>query len=118
MALKQKIATQVATVKVSSFAADVNFTTDIIEWSDIDPFSLSVWFDAVVGSIATSTISIEASNNTNLLSFTPYLTFTNVNLPVLLKENNVFPRYLRIVYKFGAAGAGTTINFDLDKIII
>lgn len=116
MALKSSKLVQVSGTDVSEYAAHADFVTDYIEWDSSNGFSLNAWFNTIVGSVASSTITIEASNSTDAASFNTYKTYSLKALPIALEDTLVLPKYLRISYAFGVAGSGTLIEFNLVEI--
>lgn len=118
MAIKQPITIRVSSVDVVTYPADANFTTDAIEWSDFEGFSLNVWFPTLNGVSPKPRITIQVSNTSDLASFVTYVDVDNIAIPQLFEKSTVSPNYIRFVYDSTDVGAGSLITINFNKIIL
>lgn len=116
MALKESVTVYVGGVAVNDFAADADFTTDAIEWSDLKGFSVNIWFAVLNGSTPLPKIDVQVSNTNDLLSFTKLNNLTEIELPELFTKTTLKPSYIRFVYDSSGVDAGSFINIDFNKI--
>lgn len=115
MAIKEEITVRVAGSEVVTYPADADFTTDAIEWSDFRGYSLNVWFPTLNGSNPKPKITFEASNSSDLSSFTTYENINNISLPELFEDEYFTPKYIRFVYTATGVDALSTVTFDLKR---
>ena len=121
MSGKQEITLRVGGVEVSDYTATATFTTDALEWEDLDGFSINVWFPVLNGTDPQPTIDIEVSNTPDLLSFNPLINplntqLTDLNIPALWNMGSVNAKYIRFVYKSTGVNLGSTVTFNLTKL--
>ena len=115
MAIKEEITVRVSSTAVVTYPADADFTTDAIEWSDFRGYSLNVWFPTLNGASPKPTIEFQASNSTDLSSFTTYENINNFSLPELFEDEYFTPKYIRFVYTATGVGGGSTVTFNLNR---
>lgn len=115
MAIKENITVYVATVDVSTYPADADFTTDAIEWSDFSGFTLNVWYNNLLGANPKPKITFQVSNSSDANSFTDYNDYIDFSLPDSFQKDSVEYSYMRFVYDSTGVTAGSTITFDLNR---
>ena len=118
MAIKEEITVRVSSTEVVTYPADSDFTTDAIEWSDFRGYSLNVWFPTLNGTNPKPTIEFQASNSSDLSSFTTYENINNISLPELFEDEYFTPKYIRFIYTATGVGALSTVTFDLKRNIL
>tara|TARA_R110002051_G_scaffold261522_1_gene321385 strand:+ start:384 stop:740 length:357 start_codon:yes stop_codon:yes gene_type:complete len=115
MALKEVISVNVGSVPVVSYDATSDFTTDALIWDDFKGYSLNIWFNNLSGANPKPKIEFQASNTSDLLSFTTYENIKNISLPELFEDEFLTFKYIRFVYDSTGVGVGSTITFNLLK---
>ena len=115
MATKEQITVYKAGTEINDYPADADFTTDAIEWADFKGYTLNIWFPTLNGGNPKPTIEFQASNSTDLSSFTTYENINNFSLPDLFEDEFFTPKYIRFVYTSTNVGGGSTVTFNLNK---
>ena len=115
MATKEQITVYKAGTEINDYPADADFTTDAIEWADFKGYTLNIWFPTLNGGNPKPTIEFQASNSTDLSSFTTYENINNFSLPELFEDEYFTPKYIRFVYTSTNVGGGSTVTFNLNR---
>ena len=115
MATKEQITVYKAGTEINDYPADADFTTDAIEWDDFRGYTLNIWFPTLNGGNPKPTIEFQASNSTDLSSFTTYENINNFSLPELFEDEYFTPKYIRFVYTSTNVGGGSTVTFNLNR---
>lgn len=118
MALKETITIKVGATAVVSYAADSDFTTEAIEWSDFSGFAVSFWFPTLNGVSPKPRITIQVSQTNDTNSFITYVDVDNIAIPQLFEKSTVSPNYIRFVYDSTDVGAGSLITINFNKTIL
>jgi len=115
MANKEIITIYKARTEINDYPADADFTTDALIWDDFKGYSLNIWFNNLYGTNPKPKIEFQASNTSDLLSFTTYENIKNISLPELFEDEFLTFKYIRFVYDSTGVGVGSTITFNLLK---